>query len=119
MFTTHTARRALARAIFAATVAGTTLPAAAAPAQASPDEVVRRVSTAGLDLTQAADRAILRHRIDVAALNVCKEVTGDNSLEEPGFRDCFVRVASSAWTQMDVRVAAAKSRAMVASGTPK
>jgi len=119
MFTNFTARRLLARALLAATVAALTLPAAAAPAPAATDDVVRRVSTAGLNLTQAADRAILRHRIVVAALKVCKEVTDGDSLEQPGFRDCFQRSAAGALAQMDVQVAAARTRAMVASGTPK
>jgi UrcA family protein len=95
--------------------AAATLPAAAAAPDTSADIVVRNVGTAGLDLAKQADQARLRHRIAVAASKVCQEVTQGSDLASPAYTDCFLRAASDAWTELDTRVAAARSKSLVAS----
>ncbi len=72
------------------------------------------VSTKGLDLSSKADLALLRHRIDHAASKVCEWVVDGESATSPGFVDCFLRSASEARRQLDVKVAELRSKGVVA-----
>jgi UrcA family protein len=92
-------------------------PLAAAAAQAQPDgdTVLREVSLADLDLASAAGVATLHHRIDVAALNACQEATGSAVLGSPGLTDCSARSSKEAWGKAQIRIAATRNNAALAS----
>jgi UrcA family protein len=110
-------RRFSAGAALIAWLVCAALPAtAAAPIEdAEFDTATRAVGTADLNLSSKADQAMLRHRINVAARKVCETVTAGNGIGSPGFDTCFAAAASSARRQANARIAAAESRALVAS----
>ena len=89
-------------------------PVAAAEPVTDGQGAALHVSTVGLDLTQQADQARLKRRIAVAASKLCAEILDASSTTDPGFSDCFSRVAADARAQAELQIAAAQSRAMVA-----
>jgi UrcA family protein len=89
------------------------VPAIAGEAAENPSLSIH-VSTKGLDLSNKADLALLRHRIDHAATKVCEWVVDGDSATSPGFVDCFLRSASDARKQLDVKVAELRSKGVVA-----
>ncbi len=95
------------------------LPAAAKAAEPAPDQSIVTVSTSGLDLANPAAQAMLTHRIFLAARTVCNLVTDGNALSSDAYDDCFRRATADAKSQMQTRIAAASTRAMVASITTK
>jgi UrcA family protein len=118
MTTTHT--RLLTATFGALAVA---LTAAAMPARAddiNPDygSVSRAVSTAGLNLASAADQALFRHRLAVAARRVCEDADFGEPEDSPDFRDCYTKARAEAWAKGDQQIAAAEARSVVASAKP-
>ena len=68
-----------------------------------------RVSYADLDLTRASDRAMLKHRIVLAAKDVCREVGEDAPLRGNLGRSCQDNSIRNA--MVDVRIAFADAQA--------
>ena len=95
------------------------LPAAAHATQPGAESPVAVVSTSGPDPAKPQDRAVLRHRIAVAAHKVCDQVAPGDPMTSSGYADCFSRTTADARSQLDSQVAIATSRAMVASIAPK
>jgi UrcA family protein len=95
------------------------LPAAAKAAGSAPDQSIVTISTSGLNLANPAAQATLAHRIVLAAHKVCGQVTAGDALSSDAFDDCVGRATADAKSQMQSRIAAASTRAMVASITAK
>ena len=95
------------------------LPAGATPPADPAEPANLHVSTDGLDLTKAADQALLRHRVATAAHKVCEQVTHGNSITDPGYEACFENAVRTARRDVDARVAAARASNQVASGAAK
>jgi UrcA family protein len=74
-----------------------------------PVSASQRVSYADLDLTQADDRAMLKHRIVVAAKDVCREVGEDAPLRGNLGKSCQDNSIRGA--MVDVRIAFADAQA--------
>jgi UrcA family protein len=92
---------------------------AAAPGQDG-DSVQRPVSAAGLDLSNAKDRAVLNHRVAVAAYKVCQQVMNGDASGYPLYAECMERAKADARHQVEALVAAAdKKGALVASARPQ
>jgi UrcA family protein len=92
-------------------LAAIVLPAAAEAA----DQAAMSVSTSGVDLTNPAGQAVLSHRIAVAAHKLCAQVTTGDALSSDAYADCVGRATADGKAQLDSRIAAASTRAMVAS----
>jgi UrcA family protein len=92
---------------------------AAGSARADDYTATRVVTTHGLDLTSASDRARLRLQIIKAARAVCAQTNEGLGPSDPAFDSCFEIAYSDAWAQVRVKIAAAKNRAMFASGAAK
>lgn len=85
--------------------------AATATQAARADEVqttTRAVSLHGLDLATQTDQAILKHRLEAAARNVCRE--DGESFESDAFETCRKAAFRDAWNQAQVQIASAVSR---------
>jgi UrcA family protein len=93
-------------------------PAAAMEPATDRSTVELRVSTSGLDLTKAADQALLRHRIAVAASKLCAMVNHTASLTDEGYDACFQKAAAEARRQADAQIAALQSKAIAAAIAP-
>ncbi len=98
-----------------AVVAAIAVPAAASAAQPSNDAQSAVVSTTGLNASKQADQATLRHRIAVAANQVCGQVTQGDALTSSGYSECFGRAIADAKAQLDAQTANADDRAVIAS----
>jgi UrcA family protein len=85
----------------------------ALPAQAD-DSITKVVSLRGLDLSSPADQAVLRHRLQVAAWNVCTTSDG----VEGGFDGCRKAAFGTAWAQAQPMIAAARSRSLFGAAEP-
>jgi len=96
-------------------LAAVAVPAVAAAAPLANDTQVAVVSTTGLDISKPSDQATLRHRIAVAAHQVCGQVMQGDMLTSPGYAECFGRATSDAKAQLDARTAAVSGKAVVAS----
>ena len=96
-------------------LAAVVLPVGAYAAQADSDTRVVLVSTAGLNAARPDDQAVLRHRITVAAHEVCDAVTQGDSLTAPGYAECVGRANADARSQLADRIATANDTAQVAS----
>jgi UrcA family protein len=109
------ARLVLVAGLAATALAGmANVPAKAADGADNPSLSVP-VSTKGFDLSNKADLAKLRHRIDSAASKVCEWVMDGQGATNPGFVDCFLRAASEGRKQLEIKVAQARGNGMVAS----
>ncbi len=95
------------------------VPAAARADQSAVDSRSAVVSTSGLDLATPQDQAVLRHRVAVAAHQVCEQVTQGDGMGSPGYTECFNRAKADARAQVEAQIAMANSRAMLASITAK
>ncbi len=91
------------------------LPAAANAAEIVPAQNFASVSTNGMDLTNPAARAMLTHRIVVVAHKLCGQMSTGDVLTSDAFDECVGRATADAKSQMDSRIAAASTRAMVTS----
>ena len=100
----------------AVTIVGMTT---ASAARADEMVVTKPVSTQGLDLSLANDQNVLRARIMKVARVVCAEVNENLDHSDPGFQGCVRDTFSNAWEQAEAKIAAAKSRSMVASASTK
>jgi len=79
------------------------------------DQRVVNVSTSGVDITNPAGQALLTHRIAVAAHKLCDQVAEGDALSSDAYGDCVGRATADGKAQLDSRIAAASTRAMVAS----
>jgi len=79
---------------------------AAAPENAA-GAIARAVSIADLDLATSAGQRALRHRIALAARQVCAEATGNAQIDSNSFVNCYVGVMHDGWQEAEVRIAAA------------
>jgi len=86
---------------------------AALPADAAVP-VLRSVSTAGLDLTSAAGRDGLRHRIRSAARLLCRSVSGVWRDGGAGFLACTRHAAADGWAEAQETIAEAEEPALAA-----
>ena len=68
----------------------------------------RTVETRGLNLASASDQALLRHRIRMAARQVCGEYEGgpQNAFSD-GFRGCVDKAVADASATLNVLIASA------------
>jgi UrcA family protein len=87
------------------------LPALAADASV----VLQSVTASDLDLASANGVAMLHHRIDVAAVTACRDATDGQGVGDAAFSECYARSSLDAWQQAQVRIAAARDGAAVAS----
>jgi UrcA family protein len=100
-------------------LAAIVLPAAANAAESAPGQTVVSVSTSGMDLANPVAQAMLTHRIVLAARKVCgQDITGD-VLSSDAYDICVSSAEADAKSQIKTRIAAASTRAMVASITSK
>jgi len=96
-------------------LAAAALPAVSQAAEPAYETHVQVVSTAGLNLAQSPDQAILRHRIAVAAYRVCSQVVQGDPLNSPGYAECFAKATADARAQMQNQIASANTRSFIAS----
>jgi UrcA family protein len=92
--------------------------ASAASVQADPSVIAQDVSIAGLDLSSGAGRQTLKHRIALAARQVCATVTDDAPIDSDRFESCIHDAARDGWRQAEVQIAIAESRQQYASAKP-
>jgi UrcA family protein len=95
-------------------LAAIVLPVAAEAAE-SADQPVVRISTSGVDITSPAGQALLTHRIVVAAHELCDQLAPGDALSSDGYGACVGRATADGKSQLESRIAAASTRAMVAS----
>jgi UrcA family protein len=79
--------------------------------------VSRKVSIAGLNLASPADQAVLRHRVQVAAHQVCEEVLFGEPTGGPDFLSCYRSARAAGWAQADAKIAAATGKTLIATST--
>ena len=119
MFIKHANRLAALLAVqpFAAVLLGGASPPVHAQDQASDPYTAETrstlVSVADLDLTRAADRAVLAHRVELAARRVCGLYDGVGAWTSPGYRTCHDTAVSDASGQIDLLVASTRTRSRV------
>jgi len=89
--------------------------ARAASPQSDPSAVTRDVNIASLDLTTPAGQQTLRHRIALAARQVCEQTTGNAQIDSNIFVDCYVAAARDGWRVAEVQIAAAEEHTRLAS----
>ncbi len=73
------------------------------------------VATRGLDLGTEAGQAAMRHRVEVASAQVCREAGRVPGSE--GFRSCFASVVQDTWSGVQVQIADAH-HTMLAAARP-
>jgi UrcA family protein len=105
------------RAALVAALACTALPAVADEirVEGNVDWVFRVVSVRNLNLTEPADRAVLKHRINVAAYKVCNDVGNAQGLASDSFTTCVRTSLKDANRQVQPLIAMAIRRSELAS----
>ena len=73
------------------------------------------VATRGVDLATPVGQAVMRHRVEVASGQVCREAGQAPGSE--GFRSCFASVVQDTWATMQVQIADAR-HTMLATAKP-
>jgi len=86
----------------------------AATSQNDVSTVIREVDVAGLDLTTPAGQQTLRHRIALAARQVCEETTGNAQIDSDSYVNCYVAVVRDGWQNAEVQIAAVEEHMKLA-----
>jgi UrcA family protein len=103
--------------ISAATLAVLLSSALCTASAADTSERTATVSLHGLDLNTLQDQAVLRHRLHVAASQVCLEPGESPILADDGFQECAEAAYKHAWTKVEPLIAMARSQALFSAGT--
>ncbi len=109
----HDVNTKLSAGAFAAAI----MMSAAATLPAKADDTVtssRVVSLQGLSLSAVSGQQALRHRLLVAASQVCTDGDGGPDLNSAGYLECRSAAFGRAWAQAEVLVASATSRSRMA-----
>jgi UrcA family protein len=75
-------------------------------------------STAGLNLAEPSDQAILRQRIAGVSRRICRELVTDEDIAGANLNDCIQSAEARGWASAEVKIAAAQHRSVVASVKP-
>lgn len=78
---------------------------AAVPAPALAGEVTITISSAGLDLTRAADIATMKQRIDVAVNKACTKATTLSQVGSEAVDECVTDGRAKALAALDAKLA--------------
>ncbi|WP_428391325.1 UrcA family protein [Lichenicoccus sp.] len=106
--------RRLASLLAVLPLAAILLGGASQPAQAQDSETSSTlVSIADLDLSRAADRAVLAHRIELAARRVCGLYDSAGEWMSASYKTCHDDAVANASGQVDLLVASARTRGRV------
>jgi len=96
-------------------LAAIVLPAAANAAESAPVPDAVTVSTNGMDLANPAAQALVKHRIVLAARKLCAAESTGAVLSSDAYDTCVASATADAKFQLESRIAAASTGAMVAS----
>ena len=111
----HVKQASRVAALLAAWLFAALLPGLPAHAQDADTVQTRskRVGVGDLDLTRAADRAVLAHRIELAAREVCGLYDGDGGAFSSTYRTCHDDAVEDAAAQTDLLVAATRTKGKI------
>jgi UrcA family protein len=84
------------------------------------ETISRAVSTAGLNLAEPSDQAILRQRIAGVSRRLCHDLMldADEDIAGANLDDCIQSAEARGWASAEVKIAAAERRSIVASVKP-
>ena len=100
-------------------VAGLLAVAAPAALAETPGSVALQVNGGGLDLRTQAGQQAFQQRIDIAAHRACAQAYPDAALTSSVTISCVREAKAGAAPQVSALIASAKSKAMLASASPR